>query len=261
MKKPDVPLREFSYNGLLAETPLPELLYTIGQYKVPGVLACSHGKTVKQIYVRDGKIIWAESTYQEDHLGEFLFRCGKLTREQFDRCISIYHKSKDKRLGQILVEMRILPASELGWAIRSHQQAIVWSLFNWFEGQTKFRLGEFKQDEKMLINLLIPRAILDGVRGIHNAKKIIGFMGNRNTVLEKEENSPLTIEVMGITEEKEREVLKLVDGKTTLYDICARAPYGAHETAKILYGLLVIKLIRRKQEGVRLVSRLTGHAF
>lgn len=254
------PPRDFSYSGDLSENPLPELLYTIGQYRVPGVLTFTHLKSVKKLYIRDGRIIFASSNLHEDDLGEFLFRCGKIGRSAKDRSAEMAFRSRDKRQGQILVEMKALDEKDLLWAVRSHQQAILWSLFNWFEGQMIFNIGSFVENEPILLDVTIPRAILDGVRCIQNAKRIINYIGTRSTVLEPEENALLAIEMFE-ADEKERAILKLVDGKIPLYDLCAASPYGPHETAKILYGCCVLKLIRRKNDGVRVVSGLMGNKF
>src|SRR6266487_6985291 len=87
---------QFSYTGNLGIHPLPELLFTIGQYKVPGAITLtSHGVT-KQVFIRDGKIIFAASNAPDDHLGEFLFRCGKVSRKDYDKSIEIMSRSKGK---------------------------------------------------------------------------------------------------------------------------------------------------------------------
>jgi len=258
MKKGPI-TKEFSYSGNLAENPLPELLFTIGQYKVPGAITFQFHTLTKQIFVRDGNIIFAASNAAEDHLGEFLFRCSKITRSQLDQSIQMVRKNKGKRLGELLVHMKALPPNELKWAVRSHLQAIIWSLFNWFEGEMKFEIGTFRQDEQIQLDVPIPRAILDGVRSITHAKRVVSYLGNRNTVLEHCENALLAIEAYG-ADEKERDILKRVDGKTSLYDVCASTTYGAHETAKILYGLLTLRLIRMK-EPIRVSSSLPSTSF
>lgn len=252
--------REFSYHGDLSQHPLPELLFTIGQYRVPGVLTFTNSQAIKKLYIRDGRIIFASSNLHEDDLGEFLFKCGKITRSDLDKSVEAILRTRTKRQGQVLVEMKALAPTDLPWAVRSHQQAILWSLFNWFEGHMDFNIGNFVEDEPILLDVTIPRAILDGVRNIHNAKRIINFIGNRTTVLEPEENALLAIEMFE-ADEKERAILKLVDGKISLYDLCAASPYGPHETAKIIYGCCVMKLIRRKNEGIRIVSGLQKGRF
>src|SRR5262249_839301 len=92
--------KEFSYSGNLTENQLPELLFTIGQYKVPGVISFQFHTLTKQIFVRDGNIIFAATTAPEDRLGEFLFRCSKITRAQLDQSIQMVRTNKGKRIGE-----------------------------------------------------------------------------------------------------------------------------------------------------------------
>ena len=253
--------RRFSYTTKLPEQQLPEILFTIAHYKVPGVLSVSHKAITKQVFIHEGNVIFAASNAPEDHLGEFLFRCGKISRIDYDKSTEMMGKEKGKWQGEILIDMGALQREELPWAVRSHQQAIMWSLFNWFEGEVTFHLGRFRQTRPILMDIPIPRAILDGVRHIQNTKRVIAIMGNRNTVLRAEENALLCIEMYG-AEEKERAVLRLVDGKTNLYDLCANSPYPPHETARILYGLFTLKLVSRKDpEGIRVISGLPAAQF
>jgi hypothetical protein len=261
MKKPVYGKSQFSYSGRLAEQPLPEILFTIAQYKVPGVLTITEKETTKQIFLNDGNIIFAASNAPEDHLGEFLFRCGKISRVDYDRSIELLSKEKGKWQGQILIDMGALKTDELPWAVKSHQQAIVWSLFNWFDGDVAFHLGRFRHSKPIQLDIPIPRAILDGVRNIQNAKRVISLMGNRSTILRAEENALLCIEMYG-AEDKERAVLRLVDGTTNLYDLCGHSPYSPHETARILYGLYTLKLIYKKDpESIHIVSGLKAASF
>jgi Domain of unknown function (DUF4388) len=261
MKKSAQEKPQFTYQVTLAQQPLPEILFTIAQYKVPGVVAILHQGNIKQIFVDEGNIIFAASNSPEDHLGEFLFRCGKITRVDYDKSTELMAQQKGKWQGEILSDMGALQRDELTWAVRSHQQAIVWSLFNWFEGEVNFHLGKFRHSKPIQLDIPIPRAILDGVRHIQNAKRVIGLMGNRETILRAEEKALLCIELYG-AEEKERTVLRLVDGETNLYDLCASSPYSPHETARILYGLYTLKLLYRKDpEGIRVVSGLPAPTF
>lgn len=262
MKKPHPEKRpKFSYHGSLEVHPLPEILFTIGQYKVPGVLTFQQKNVTKQVFIRDGKVIYAASNAPDDHLGEFLFRCGKISRVDYDRSIELLARSKGKWQGEILVELEALRRDEVPWAVQSHQQAIVWSLFNWFEGEVTFHIGSFKYTKPLLLDIPIPRTILDGVRHIQHAKRIMGYMGDRTSILEPEQNALLVVELFE-ADEKERRVLKSVDGKKNLYALCANAGYPPHETAKILYGLFTLKLIRRKIEsGIHVVSSLPTADF
>lgn len=261
--EPPAPRGEFSYRADLSLQPLPELLFTISQYKVPGVITFTNKQASKKLFIKDGRIIFAASNLKDDELGEFLFRCGKVSRQQLDQSNRQLRKWKGRRQGQILVQMNALRADELPWAVRSHQQMIIWSVFNWFEGTMEFNLGSFKENEPIQMDLMIQRAILDGVRNIYQAKRVIRYIGEKESILIKDETALLSLE-MYEGDEKEREILNLVNGQNTLYQLCSKSPYGPHETAKILYGLWVLKLVQRKQEGstgVKIVSRIGSSRF
>jgi len=260
--EPRVIRPEFSYKGSLSEHPLPEILFTINQYRVPGVLTFTHKHECKRLFLRDGHIIFAASNLKEDELGDFLLRCGKIDRVQYAVASRILKDSIRKRIGQILVEMNAIEESDLRWAVRAHQQSILWSLFNWNNGITVFNIGNFKQTEAILLDLTIPRAIIDGIRNMSQAKKIISYVGNRKTLLEQDPDAQLTLELYN-PDESEREILRMVDGLTTLYEICSTSPHGPHETAKILYAFWILKLIRTKDDvhGVRIASSLASSRF
>lgn len=94
------------------------------------------------------------------------------------------------------------------------------------------------------------------------AKRIIGYVGSRNTMLEQDPDAQLTLELYN-PDESEREILRMVDGLTNLYEICSTSPHGPHETAKILYAFWILKLIRRKDDihGVRIATSLAASRF
>jgi Domain of unknown function (DUF4388) len=260
--EPRVIRPEFSYKGSLSEHPLPDILFTISQYRVPGVLTFTHKHARKRLFLQDGHIIFAASNLKEDELGDFLLRCGKIDRVQLAVASRILKEGKRKRIGQILVDMTAIQESDLNWAVRAHQQSILWSLFNWTDGITVFNIGNFKQTEPILLDLTIPRAIIDGIRNMGQAKRIIGYVGTRKTILEQDPDAQLTLELYN-PDESEREILRMVDGLTSLYEICSASPHGPHETAKILYAFWILKLIRRKDEvhGVRIESSLSTSHF
>ena len=102
--------KHFQYRGNLAETTLPEMLYTIDRFRVPGVIWASHGKderVVKRVFIRDGYVVHASSTDRNDSLGVHLRRTGRITLEQFER-VTRAREETTKRFGTLLVEERLL---------------------------------------------------------------------------------------------------------------------------------------------------------
>lgn len=73
--------KTFQYQESLEETALTEIFANIYRHRVPGLFEIVHGK-LKRIYINDGNVIHASSTDHADRLGAYLYRTGKLTREQ-----------------------------------------------------------------------------------------------------------------------------------------------------------------------------------
>src|SRR5260370_24962218 len=175
------------YQTDLAQTPLPEILVTIHRYRAPGMIECRNGDLVKRIYLDRGEIIFATSNQLADSLGDKLLREGKITREQYDASIQLLRKT-GKRHGVTLLELRLLEPNDLFVSLRDQIQEIVWSVFEWTSGTVAFRPGREKHLEFVKIEISIAQAVLRGARHLPDAKRLLGRLGTRTTVLERTPN-------------------------------------------------------------------------
>jgi predicted regulator of Ras-like GTPase activity (Roadblock/LC7/MglB family) len=65
----------------------------------------SHGEHVGQIVLGGGRIAWATFRGQSESLGMFLWRLGRITRQQLNNVTAIYKRNNgEKKLGAILEE-------------------------------------------------------------------------------------------------------------------------------------------------------------
>ncbi len=233
--------REFVYRGDLQITPLPAILATINRYSVPGVLEVSHDEITKRIYMLDGDIIFATSTDRGESLGDFLKETGVITADQLDASAEELAKSDGARHGEVLVAMGLLDRDQLGIQVRKQVQAIVWSLFNWTEGEVTFEVGPSKADEVYKIKIPTARAILAGCRTIEDPKTITARMGGRGAVL-KRLPAPPHLEHFRFQND-EVKLLELVNGKRTLFELCEEGPLNPGANARVLYALVELGLI------------------
>lgn len=233
----------YKYRGDLAETTLPEMLSTIDRFHVPGVIEATRGDIVKRVYVRRGYIIHASSTDRSDSLGTYLQEVGTVPDDKLKEVTKLREKS-NKRLGELLLERGLLSPAQALKAIRKHLEGIIWSLFYWEEGEVTFGLGEFEADDMVQIQLPIRQVILEGIRQAPEAKRFLGRIGQRETVLEICYEPNELIET-GMNH-GDFQILRAVDGKKTLYELCSLGPRSAAEIAKMLYTFQVLNLIRRR---------------
>jgi hypothetical protein len=235
------------YVGELAETPLPEMLATIHRYRVPGVFEAQAFEFTKRVFILQGDIIFASSTNRAESLGDMLMVSGRLTPEDYRASSLILLDNPHKRHGQVLVEMGVLTEAEMRAAVLEQVQRIVWSLFDVPEGRVTFTLGEFRADEVYKLRIPTPRAVLHGCKTVADAKRLVSRLGSKTTVFVR---APLPEQLEGFElETGEQQLLDLVDGRRTLFELCEQGPYSAGLNARVLYAYHSLGLIKKKEQG------------
>ena len=251
------------YRADLAETTLPEMLYTIDRFRVPGVIEARSEGVVKQVYVRAGYVVHASSTDRRDSLGEHLTRSGRITQKELDR-LTRERMSSNRKFGELLIESGALSPAEVFGFIREHVEDIIWSMFYWQKGEVVYGMGDLQEEGIVQIQLPIGKVIIEGIRRAPDAKLLLSRLGSKETVLEPCFKSEELIEI-SLDSESYR-LLKLVDGKRNLYDLCSQGPKAPAENAKLLYAFRVLHLVRRQQESrqtgpVKIQIKTTGDSY
>jgi hypothetical protein len=234
---------EFVFRGDLARTPLPEMLATIHRYGVPGVMEFTGEDGTTRLFFVDGDVIFATSSNRGESLGDYLLRKGRITEAQLKVSSQELQRCPGKRHGSILVQMGFLRSEELGIAVREQVQSILWNLFNWADGEVIFRVGRFRDDEVYQIKIPTPRAILSGCKHISDAKVVMARLGGRGTVFRRR---PLPEHLANLhLETSERAILDMVDGRTTLVELCEKGPMNAGVNARVMYAFVNLHLVER----------------
>jgi hypothetical protein len=244
MSEPLEPTPRFQFRSDLSQIPLPEVLMTIHRYRVPGVVVCEREGETKKIFIEEGNIIFATSTNVADSLGDRLLAQEKITMEQYRESVRRLVQENGKRQGAILVEMRAIEPKDLFIAVREQVEAIVWSLFNWESGSVVFEPGRDRHQEFIKLNIPTPRAVIDGVRQVPDAKRLVARVGQKATLLERNAAFPVADLPLQPAEEQ---LLNAIDGKMTLYDLISLNIFPPAEAAKMLYSFYALKLITVKQ--------------
>jgi two-component system, OmpR family, response regulator len=231
----------FQYRGDLSQTALPEILYTIHRFQVPGVIEATRDGVMKRVYIKEGNVVHASSSDREDSLGNHLLRSGALTPEVFAETMRERERLQ-KRYGVLLIERGILSPAEIYRAIRQQIEEVVWSLFYWQDGAVIFSIGDFREPDSVRIQLPMRQVILQGIKRAPNAKALAARLGRKETVFEPCYRMEDLIEAA--LDGAEYRLLSLVDGQRTLFDVCTQGPHAAADNAKAMYAFQVLQLIR-----------------
>jgi len=232
--------------GTLSEIGVAELIRDVYSSRSTGILHVKRDGVGKRIYVKKGNVVFANSDMEEDRLGEFLIRNGKINREAFDAASEAMRRT-GKRMGKALVELEAVKADELDELVRAQVHEIIFSVFDWDTGTYGFEILERPVEEDIIVELSTAELILEGVRRIGSIDSVRTALGATDRVLRHTENPLLLYQKMTLTP-SEGFVLSRVDGATSVADIAAISPLGEEETLRCVYALVsagVVELVAK----------------
>jgi hypothetical protein len=117
-------------SGNLKTTSLSDLIENLRAGIFSGTLVIQRKDISKNIYFKDGVIVFASSTDTNDRLGETLVRLGKISQQQLDRALSQFRQNAGlKKMGAVLVESGAIPAKDLFNGLKLQIREIVVSVF------------------------------------------------------------------------------------------------------------------------------------
>ena len=233
---------DLTIRGSLAESSLAELLSSISRSRETGILNFHEAGRWKSVYFREGLIVFATSNVQDDRLGEFLLKKGRITVRQFLEASR--QIGPGKRLGGILVGLGAIASDELVGAVQEHVQEIVFSLFEWTRGEYEFVMKELAAEGPVQLDLSTEKVILEGIRRLRDFTRVFASFGTLEVLLRRSENADQITYKLDLDSD-ESHVFSLVNGRLPLEQILALSYLPNFETLRILFALLSVGVIDR----------------
>jgi hypothetical protein len=233
-------------SGSLAEFDVATILAQMDHQALDGQLKISTAAFNKTIWLENGGIIFAQSSLSEDSLGSFLLRRRVIDDKNLKKS-DAYMKDKNIRRGRALLEMGLLSSAQLWEEVSAHLRAIVFSLFPLEAGKYDIIAQPKNENENIVLNLPVPEAILEGIRGIQDLP-FIESRFSENMVLFPavgRNHSPLALKPFEV------HVLSLVSEAAPLDEVVAKSELLRFETLKILYSLLKLGHLCDRQQPLR----------
>ena len=149
--------------GQLGEKLVADLIREISANNSSGLLRLSRGKSIKAIFFESGVPVFAISNLTAEQLDNRLIKDGLASYEEIEQAKQ--KAGKATRPGRALVEMGVLTEEALREIVRDQVKGIIFSLFEWNQGDYLF-------DERIRathdVNLDVSAAdiILEGTRQI-----------------------------------------------------------------------------------------------
>jgi len=232
------------FRGNLRDYSLPRVLIELNRSRETGTLSITTSRFTKKIYIKEGNVIFASSTFEDDRLGEMLIKAGKITMEQYDKSVELL-KSTGKRQGAILVELGYITPKDLFWGVKYQVKEIIYSLFQLDEGEYEFA-ENIPPDEVITLKISTNNLIYEGVNKINNLTRIRRDMPAAHTVFTLNEDPSGIFRGIDLSPQDAR-ILSLVDGTRSINQIIEQSRMNSFDVMRTLYVLWSTGFITQKE--------------
>jgi tetratricopeptide (TPR) repeat protein len=218
---------------------VPWLLQDLRIEKKTGTAVFSRDTEERKVYFRDGDVLFASSNLNDDRLGEFLLRKGKITQAQFEKSSEVVIKT-GKKLGAVLFEMGALTSVDLVTQVKLQVREIVLHVFSWRDGRYTF------DDRPLPLSEIIPLHISTGdliTAGIRDLDwKIVRKALPPLTTIIRPVSDPSLLFQSASLDQDQRTVFSLINGNKSIEQLCSLTGIGDFNTLKAIYVLLALRM-------------------
>jgi len=240
-------LGSVSYQGSLADFPLVGLFYAISSNFETGVAIVRNEHSHKEVYFKDGWIVFARTTKFEERLGNLLVKRRLISQSQVEN-IAVQAKKKGVKLGRFLLDNGLLSKKELREMLDFQNKEILCDLFSWKEGE--FYFVEKKIDEEDAVVSYTP---LD--MALFAARRALDFVTFRKMV----PHNKVIFEIPPYIEKTRAKIVKeldtnetfifsLIDGNRNIDQLIKFSGDDEIFTINMLHRLLLMGLIKKSQK-------------
>jgi len=235
---PDQPI----LHGDISRIQLPDVLSFISMIRRSGKLALRQKQLERTLIWKEGDIVFATSNSSEHSLGHFLLRNGKITLAQYED--SKRRVTPQMRHGKVLVQMGAISPKELWWGVKNQALDIIYSLFEWQEGEFFFfESAKEMVSEKIVLQLNTSSVIMEGIRRLDESARIKEKIPNLDLVFMKVPGARPNFADLDMSEH-EIAVYDHIDGTLTIRELIGKSgDLTEFEVARILFQLVSARLI------------------
>lgn len=228
-------------HGRLKDFRLADILIGLQRSSKTGVLTIEYGDICKNIYIKNGDMIFSSSNQPEDRLGDLLLREGKISLEQYNHSVAEMKKTGQKHAG-VLVSLGYIKPAELVAEIRHHIEEIIQGIFSTPDGKFVFEERLLPPEEVVNLKLSAANLIYNGIRCIKNIDLFNDVMPSADSV---PYFSPAPIDLFQDIklDQAGRKILTCINNRSTVRDIVCTTGLAETEVRKLLFALTNLRML------------------
>ncbi len=229
--------------GSLKEASLPDVLQLLAMGKKTGCLSVNHRANFGYIYFEKGRISYASIVNRRDRLGDMLVKNNVITAEQLQSAVAAQDRQRERRIGELLVDMGYLSREALREHIREQIEEAVYFLFTWNQGSFNFEADVQPDEQEFLVSINPESLLLEGARRVDEWTLVEKKIPTFDIVFEVDRPRVQRSDVE-LTPDQEA-LLDLVDGRRDVQQIIDASGMGEFEVGKVMYGLATTGFLHR----------------
>jgi len=219
-------------------TTLAEIYRDLFVNERTGVLTLDNDSEQKRVYFDRGLIVYADSSADEDDLGQVLIRQGKLSSGALDEARLNIQDSAD--LPSVLRNRDLIGRDALEVTLAAMVRQIVLSTFGWEGGRADFADVEAFPGALTSDVLSTAQLILDGILALRDFAPLQEAFSTLERNLHLRNRPPFPIHKLSLSA-AHGFILSRIDGSTSFAGVVSILPPAEEGgAARFLYGLLVL---------------------
>ncbi|MEP6768248.1 MAG: DUF4388 domain-containing protein, partial [Acidobacteriota bacterium] len=212
------------------------------------------GDETRHLFFEKGELRTATSSREGQRIGAFLKRRGWITDEDLSWALETVAKQGRARLGKILVEKGLVSRQVLDAEMRRLVEEIVFSTFEWDQGEYRFQSSTGVLDPDVALTLSTAAIIVEGIRRLPENDTFQKRLGDPHAVPSLAREPMSRYQYLPLTPQ-EAYLLSRIDGALDLESLLKIGGGSRGSAAKTLYALFSCGIVEWKTEGTA-----TGHA-
>ena len=149
-------------SGSLADRHVGGLIFDLADTTAIGTLSLVRGKVRKDLYVRSGQVVAADSNLRQEALGTLLCAKGVIDEGQLSYLLS-ETKARGHKMGAVLVELGWMSPDEVLQCLAAQARKRIVDCLRWDEGEYSFTLGDTFGDRVLEHDLDVAETVFLGL--------------------------------------------------------------------------------------------------
>jgi curved DNA-binding protein CbpA len=218
------------------------ILKELFRRRATGELVASLDGATKKIFFKNGLIIYASSSLEQDRLGDVLLQNGLISKAQYDDSGRQVVATGKKR-GTLLVRMEAISPKDLFRGLNLQVRSIALSLFDWEEGTYSFSDTLPPQGEIVTLRIQPAPLVVEGVlRRASETEKLRALWDPSSLDLKLHPDPPWLLEDLRLPAEAKR-LLDSVGKGESWGRTPSLAGMSEEKAGAFLYALSVLELV------------------